>query len=68
MLLGMTLGRGPLQTLLPEGLTVTRRCHLSAWNRLHRKTGIVHWGNYWFGFDFHSKQSSQPEPGVRSEG
>lgn len=29
--------------------------------RLQEKTGIAHLGNYWFGFDFHSKQSSQPE-------
>lgn len=28
---------------------------------LQKKTGIAHPGNYWFGFDFHSKQSSQPE-------
>lgn len=56
VLSGVTLRRSPLQGLLPDGLTRTGRCHFSAWNRLHRKTGIIHWGNCWFGFDFHSKQ------------
>lgn len=41
---------------------------IPAWSRLPRKTVIANCSNYWFGFDFHSKQSSQPELGVRSEG
>lgn len=36
--------------------SLTCRCHFC-----QEKTGVTHRGNYWFGFDFHSKQSSQPE-------
>lgn len=50
------LGKGYLQNTLTKGLTLTCRCRFPASNRLQSETGITHWGNYWFGFDFHSKQ------------